>query len=193
MQSVDAAEPMATADRGDYLTAGEKVVWSGRPAQGLLLTSRDWGLIPFSLFVCGFAIFWESMVLSQPNAPIFMKFFGAPFILFGLYAVAGRFLLDAWVREGIQYAVTNKRVLMIRSWPFARFTALSLGRLPETSLVEGANGRGTILFGQPIPYYWRGSGISGWTPSLDPTPAFIAIENARSVFDQIQSADRSNR
>jgi hypothetical protein len=82
--------------------------------------------------------------------------------------------------------------LIARSWPFAKFTALSLNRLPETSLVERANGRGTILFGQSISNSWRGNSFSNWTPSLDPTPAFIGIENARSVFEQLQSAHASD-
>jgi hypothetical protein len=168
---------------------GETVVWSGRPARGLLLTSRDWLLIPFSLIWCGFVIFWETTVLSLRRAPLFFKLFGAVFVLIGLYFVVGRFLLDASVRSGTQYALTNKRVLIARSWPFAKFTALSLNRLPETSLVEGANGRGTIHFGHSIPFYGFGYAYARWTPSLDPTPAFLGIENARSVFERIQSAD----
>jgi hypothetical protein len=183
---------MTTRDDGSLLIDGETVVWSGRPAQGLPFTSRDWLLIPFSLLWCGFTIFWETTVLSLPEAPLFMKLFGAAFVLIGLYFVAGRFLLDAWVRSGTQYAVTNKRVLIARSWPFAKFTALSLDRLPETSLVERANGRGTILSGQAISNSWRGNSFSSWTPSLDPKPAFIGIENARSVFEQLQSAHASD-
>ena len=31
------------------LLKGEKIVWSGQPSQGLLLTGQDWLLIPFSL------------------------------------------------------------------------------------------------------------------------------------------------
>ena len=149
-------------------------------AQGLLFTNRDRMLIPFCLVWCGFTIFWETSVLLRATAPLFMKLFGAAFVLVGLYFVAGRFLLDAWIRSGTQYAITNKRVFIARSWPFAKFTALSLNRLPETSLVERANGRGTILFGQAISNSWRGNSFSNWTPSLDPTPAFIGIENARS-------------
>jgi hypothetical protein len=108
---------MTVKDNGNLLIDGETVVWSGRPAQGLLFTSRDWLLIPFSFIWCGFAIFWETSVL-QTNAPLFMKLFGAAFVLIGLYFVAGRFLLDAWVRSGTQYAVTRKRVLIARSWPY---------------------------------------------------------------------------
>jgi hypothetical protein len=40
---------MSTTDLAERLLAGERLVWSGRPAQGLLLTSRDALLIPISL------------------------------------------------------------------------------------------------------------------------------------------------
>ena len=112
-------------------------------------------------------------------------------MLIGLYLMVGRFLLDAWIRGGMLYAVTNKRILISRSGPFGKFTALGLDRLPDASISESAGGRGTIRFGELAPMWGGRNGISSWTPSLDPTPQFIAIENARSVFDQIQLATRS--
>ncbi len=47
---------MGEAFQGRLLN-GERVVWEGQPAGGLLLSSRDTFLIPFSLFWCGFAVF----------------------------------------------------------------------------------------------------------------------------------------
>jgi hypothetical protein len=180
---------MSTTDLSERLLAGERLLWSGRPAQGLLLTSRDGLLIPFSLLWGGFAVFWESSVLTL-GAPAFFALWGVPFVLAGLYLIAGRFVLDAWIRRGVLYAVTNKRILIFRPGPFAKFTALSLDRLPDASISEGAGGRGTIRFGEPTPIWGNRRGFSSWTPALDPTPQFIAIENARSVFDQIQLATR---
>jgi hypothetical protein len=180
-----------SGDLTDRLLTGERILWSGRPAQGLLLTGRDAMLIPFSLVWGGFAVFWETAVLTQPKTPAFMSLWGIPFVLIGLYLVVGRFLLDAWIRSGMLYAVTNKRILISRSGPFSKFTALSLDRLPDASISESANGRGTIRFGDPAPPWGRRNGVSSWTPSLDPTPQFMAIDNARSVFDQVQLATRS--
>ena len=167
------------------LLKGERIIWQGQPAQGLLFTSRDWLLIPFSLLWAGFSIFWEKMVL-EINAPIFMKLWGVPFVLIGLYLVVGRFLLDAWIRRGMYYAVTDKRVLILRSAPFSRFSAMSLDHLPDANLTENANGRGTIRFGAAASRR-GGSGFS-WTPALESTPQFLAIDNARGVFDKIQRA-----
>ncbi len=63
---------MTTSLQGN-LVSGEKILWSGRPIQGLTTTSRDIFLIPFSLLWGGFAIFWELMVLHAPKAPLFMS------------------------------------------------------------------------------------------------------------------------
>jgi hypothetical protein len=189
---------MGAIDPGGGLP-GEKILWSGAPAQGLLLTSRDWFMIPFSLLWGGgvlFALFAAAMRQQQtdPVALVFPLVFLSVFGLVGLYIVAGRFLLDAWVRRATSYAVTNKRILISRSAPFVNFTAISLNRLPDMSLSERADGRGTIRFGPQQSWFGAGSGgFSAWAPALDPTPQFIAIENARSVFDQIQRASAEAR
>jgi hypothetical protein len=175
---------MDTSDLTGRLLEGEKIVWWGQPAQGLLFTARDWLLRPFSLLWGGFAVFWESSVLAT-GAPIFMKLWGVPFVLIGLYLVAGRFLLDSWTRRRMLYAVTNQRILILRNRPFAKFTALVLDRIPDVNLNENGNGSGTIRFGM-VSSYWSGREFSGWAPSLDRAPQFIAIKDARRVFDHIQ-------
>jgi len=168
------------------LLKGEKIIWWGQPAQGLLFTSKDWFLVPFSVMFAGFALFWESSVLNAANSPTFMRLWGLPFLLVGLYLVIGRFLVDAWARRGITYAVTNKRILIHRSAPFAKFTALTFDQLPSLNLIEDSRGRGTIRFGQDQPA-WSNRGYSSWSPAFDPTPQFLAIEDARRVFEHIQT------
>ncbi len=183
--------PSPSPDFQDQLLRGEKILWSGSPTTGLMFGSRDLFLVPFSLFWFGFAVNWESSVTKIPTSPVFMKLWGLPFLAIGLYLVAGRFLVDAWVRRRITYAVTNKRVLIWRQGPGAKFTALGLDRLPEANLTPLANGRGTIRFGQQSSPFTRNSGFS-WSPALESTPQFIAIENAQDVFNQIQRASGKN-
>jgi hypothetical protein len=166
------------------LLGGERVVWSGQPGRGLIFMPRDVFLVPFSLLWCGFAIFW-TVSAGEIGSPGFFTLWGAMFICIGLYFVVGRFVLDAWIRRRVQYAVTNRRILIARGGPFSNFTALSLGQLPDAQLSERGNGRGTIRFGQAVSM-WSNQGMSTWTPSLDPTPQLLAIDDARSVFDLIQ-------
>lgn len=180
------------------LLPGERIIWSGQPQQGLLLTARDIFLIPFSLMWCGFAIVWTFMVasasVSEANAAAevngaagFFILWGLMFVAVGLYFVAGRFVVDAWVRRGLHYAVTDQRILIARGAPFARFTVLSMAKLPEIDLNERGNGRGTIRFGQPVATR-SNRGTGALAVALDPTPQFLGIEDARRVFDLIQRA-----
>ncbi len=170
------------------LLEGERIVWSGRPVQGTLFMARDWFLVPFSIFWCGFAIFWEASVLGS-NAPALFALWGIPFIVVGLYLTLGRFTIDAWLRRNTRYAVTNRRIIIARSDPFPKLTSISLERMPELQLTEWPDGRGTIRFGPTLPY-WGLAGWGGWSPATDPTPQFIGISDAQRVFDRIQRASR---
>jgi hypothetical protein len=186
---------MNADDFRNRLLAGETILWTGQPAQGLMLTGRDGLLIPFSLFWGGFAIFWESLVAKTPKAPAFMGLFGVPFVLVGLYLIFGRFLVDAWVRGATSYALTNQRILIARQRPSSSFTAIDLDRLTDATLTERTDGSGTIVLAPASPFMGvfganRNSFVA-WTPSLDPIPKLLAIPDARRVFDQIQRAARA--
>lgn len=182
------SDPASNGPFPARLLDGERVLWTGRPGQGVRFTARDGLLIPFSLLWGGFAVFWETRVVAG-NAPFFFRLWGVPFALAGVYLILGRFFVDAWLRANTRYAITNRRILIVRSGTFGRLTSLDLDRLPDLQLTERADGSGTIRFGAPAPYLAGGWAI--WTPALDPVPQFIAIENAQRAFDQIQRAARS--
>ena len=85
----------------DRLLPGERLLWSGNPGQGVRFTAADLWMIPFGLLWTSFAVFWEGRVLSTPASPWIMKLWGIPFVLIGLYALVGRFFVDAWIRRGM--------------------------------------------------------------------------------------------
>ena len=163
------------------LLPGERLIWTGSPARGVIFTARDFFLVPFSIIWCAFVIIW-TVVASRAGA---FALFGLLFLAFGLFFSVGRFALDAWLRAGTQYGLTDRRILILRLRPTNSFTAIDLGRLPQAQVSARGDGRGTIRFGAPASLF-GGSGLSIWTPSLDPTPQFIGIPDVRKVFDQIQ-------
>jgi hypothetical protein len=61
----------------------ERLLWSGRPKQGIVLRGSDVFMIPFSLLWCGFAIFWEYTVWSQAAPPFFLIFGGFFVVIVG--------------------------------------------------------------------------------------------------------------
>jgi hypothetical protein len=167
------------------LLTGERLIWTGRPKQGLTVTAREIPEILFSLAWFGFTIYWEVKAVSH-GAPWTMQLFGVPFVLIGFYFVIGRRWFDAWLRGSTHYAITDRRILIVREGAFAKFTGLSRANLPQVDLVEHRDGRGTVRFGQ-VAVSSKPSGESDDDgPARTDTPKFIAIENARAVFDEIQ-------
>ena len=78
-------QPLVTADHilSAQLRRSEKLLWSGRPRQGVFLTQKDAGMIPFSLMWGGFSFFWEFKAVSS-GGPLFFDLWGVPFVLVGL-------------------------------------------------------------------------------------------------------------
>ena len=94
-----------------YVDSNEKLVWTGRPRTGIVFRSADIFLIPFSLFFCGFAIFWFTTALTS-GAPFIFAMFGIPFVVIGIIMVFGRFIIDAKQRENTYYGLTNDRIII---------------------------------------------------------------------------------
>jgi hypothetical protein len=166
------------------LTSGEKLLWSGRPRQGLIFRPVDILLIPFTMLWCGFAVFWEGSVLAM-NAPSFFKLWGIPFVLIGLYILFGRFVADAYQRSRTTYGVTSSRVILISGLIQESVRSLSLRSLPEIALTERSDGTGNIVFGTS---YGLGPFASpGWPMSQRFVPViFEGIADARVVHDLIR-------
>ena len=125
----------------------EKLLWAGRPPQGVMLRPVDAFLIPFSLLWGGFAVFWEWTVINNNNAPVFFRLWGIPFVLVGLYFVIGRFLVDQKQREKTTYGITNERVLIVSGVFRRAVKSLNLRTLSDVTMTERGDGSGSIAFG----------------------------------------------
>jgi hypothetical protein len=180
-----------------YLFTGERIVWSDQPKQGLALSGRDTFLIPFSLMWGGFAIFWNAMVWLAPfdtnagdDPGWFFKLWGLPFLVVGLYLIAGRFFHDARIRKKLFYAVTNQRILVLRG---SKITSLDIHRLPRLELSEHRDGTGSLAFEASNNMSWGGgmNGFSWWLPALSGATQFFRIKNPRKVYELIRNQTRS--
>lgn len=176
---------------GTQLMPGERILWEGSPARGLLFTGRDILLIPMSMSGLAFIIFWL-WTASTIRAPIFLLLWGTMFLVVALFLLAGRFVADAWLRSRTSYAVTDQRVLIIRKAPFPSFTSIGLDRLPEINLIGDGKSQGHIRFG-PSPFFLNSRSILAWIPSLDAVPQFLGITTPSKVFDVIMQASRKMR
>jgi hypothetical protein len=146
-------------------------------------------MIPFSLMWGGFAIFWESTVVTK-GAPFFFMLWGIPFVLIGLYIIFGRFFVDARSRARTFYGVTSERIIIVSGQSSRQTKSLQLKTLSDISLTERADGSGTITFGpqypttQNLPAGWPGAGRYA-------APAFDMIDRAKEVYDLIRQTQKA--
>jgi hypothetical protein len=94
-----------------YVRPGEQVLWAGRPDPTVRFTRADMYLIPFSVMWGGFALFWETAVITN-GAPLFFMAWGVPFVAIGLYFIFGRFIYKRRRKERTAYAITTGRALV---------------------------------------------------------------------------------
>lgn len=164
------------------LSDGEVLLWSGQPRQGVFLRGSDAFLIPFSVMWGGFAIVWT--VVAGSASPLF-ALFGVPFVCIGLYLMVGRFFVDAAQRSNTVYAVTDRRLLIIRSGRRPSTSSTDIRSAGSIDLKEAANGRGTITFGpgMSLPVTMP----PGWPMGArTQRPQFDSIDDARRVYQVIR-------
>lgn len=167
---------------------GERLLWSGRPAQGLRLRRSDKILIPFSLIWLGFAVFMEYMAIHNDGDegvvwPLVI--FGGVFILIGIHLVIGRFFVDAARRKSTIYGVTDSRAIIVSAGG-KRVRAIKLSAVPEISLRENPDGTGDVLLGTAITVaggYYDSDNMTTWGDSRVQPPTLELVANAREVYD----------
>lgn len=170
----------------------ERLLWSGQPRAGMCLTSGDIFLIPFSVMWGGFAIFWEWSVIKD-GGPGFFALWGIPFVVMGLYLIAGRFFADAYHRGRTVYGLTDRRILIVNGLFGRQVQSLDLATLGGITVTEGRDRSGTIAFGpysNNMPSWMAGTwpGTRRYAP-----PRFEQLDDVRSVYEQIQQAQRQAR
>ena len=170
-----------------YLSPGEKLVWAGKPKSGIVFRSSDIFLIPFSILWCGFAIFWESSVIAT-RAPFFFKLWGIPFVLAGLYITIGRFFWDARKRAKTIYGITNDRIIIRTGVLGQEIKSLNIQSLSDVTIVQKADGSGTITLGSTDFRYAMIQGMD-WPGAKQP-PRLEIIEDVKSVYDKIIEIQR---
>ena len=169
------------------LQPGENLLWTGRPEKLRLLGKEDFYLIPFSLFWCGFAGFATWMVWKDGSAPLAPRLFMLPFILAGLWLLAGRFIVKSVSVKKQRYALTSRRIIIRKG---RKATSLDLGSLPPMSVLRRDDGSGDIRFNDGTAYYraYNGPGWNTGTRSHTVFPELLALPDVDRVEYRIRQA-----
>ena len=167
------------------LEPDERLLWAGRPGQGLRVRRGDRFMIPFSLMWGGLVIFAVYDAFAE-GAPLFSRFWGVPFTLLGLHLIVGRFLWDAWRRRHTFYGVTDRRILIRSGARFRTTTSIDLRTLPGLTLAERVSGAGDVVLDTSDASH---VGCGGLVPKGSKIPAMLEfLLDARNVYDIIRRA-----
>jgi hypothetical protein len=166
--------------------ARDKVLWTGRPVQGLRLSPADKVLVPFSLAFTGF-LFLVFQSMRANDAPSFVYIPLMLFVAVAAYLLGGRFFYDAFRRSQLSYGLTNRQVVIVHGNVGPTTECLDLSTLPPMTLVPDGANSASIWFGAPPSGLLPGIGAVQGQGRLG-APYFDRIENAQSVREQILAA-----
>ena len=180
-------DPGIAAQFGHYLLPDEHVLWTGRPPTRIMFQLIDIFLVPFSFAWGGIAIggIFAGAVNGE-RLPFPFLLIPLLFVFIGLYITVGRFLVDMWVRSRTVYAVSDRRVLVLRRIVSTTLQARDIQWLDTLELNERRSGKGTISF-ESVPYWFRGH--EAFAPGLIGM-RFVNIPDARAVYDLISRQGR---
>ena len=107
-----------------------------------------------------------------------------PFVLVGFYMLIGRFLSDAYTRSKMEYALTDRRALIVTNSFSRKLRSIDYRSEPSISLEEKSDGSGTIHFGDQNKGYYNNKQLV----SSGSLSGFEFIDNARDVYQRILKA-----
>ena len=128
------------------LADGERVLWAGHPKRGLSLDYDDIRLLPLGALIgIGAFLAWRGDIpVSGDPLPTSAIALAAAF---AAYLSGGRHLLHAFRRWRTHYAVTDRRIITLRTKPFPQFEWLSPDDIPSLMIRRDADGFGSLIFG----------------------------------------------
>lgn len=177
------------------LGSEEKLIWSGRPKQGVVVQGLDYISIAIGVLFLAIAISVMATLCSslfeRPEVSVFPAIAALTcFMLLTAFFLFWRFHSDKIYRSHSYYGVTNKRVIIVSKRFSKTVYSLSLSELENVATIkEYSDKSGSITFASrekirsahftpmPIIFFFIAGG--------DGIPRFKHIENVRKVFELI--------
>jgi hypothetical protein len=163
-------------------SAGERVLWEGRP-RGIrgFIRPTDVFFLLFTLLIG--TLFGTAAASSRNGAGGLLFLF--PVIVFGLLFIGPRLISILRESAGVSYVVTDRRIVIRNR---GRLVELDLANLPYLELERSWLSGPAIYFGQRQMYEGWGGFYGG-----SPAPAFRGLVDAEAVYRIISDARRGAR
>lgn len=177
MQKAKRKEKRATFT--PYLLTDEELLWLGKPSSWAIFSAQDIIMIPFSLLWGGFAISLTSNAAGMGASPPFLLW-GMMFVVIGQYLIWGRFVHKYWVRRNTTYAITDKRVFVLKQAFGENLITYQINQLDTVILKRRA-----VLFENPSMKFGKRNRKASW--SGDAQAGLYGLSDAEHVFGILQS------
>ncbi len=144
-----------------HMVNGEELLWSGQPDARKIFTISDIIIIPITAIIFTAVLLTEiSFVLdivinndSSMISNIVKVFFVLLFLLVSFYITLGRFVYKKYRKKKTLYAVTNKRIIIIKMGVKEEVTYRVINQISTMTISLGKKGIGSIRFNQHSTYY----------------------------------------
>lgn len=164
------------------LAPGERLLWTGRPEDSLVLRLGDALFIPFLLvwlILGGFVAFFA----IQSRSVSAIVWCVLALVAFG--AMVGRLITAISWRGNTYYAVTDRSAIIMSG---TDVKVLNLQALTDVHLDQEDDGSGTIYFGPPDTSLFVRRPLDGRDVYDSNTPCFSEIDNVADVYNTLMSA-----
>jgi len=181
-RKIGMSRPVKNTDSNNweaYLDPDEKLIWQGAPATGLRFSGSGFILSFFGIFFLAFALFWTGIAASMggdSGIEGIFPLFGVPFVLIGLWLVAGHWFFDAYKRKRSRYALTNKRAIIARTVFNRRMESYPIERANQIRLISGT--LDTVHFAQKTYRTKNGTSVKNI--------GFRFIQDGQAVYDLLR-------
>lgn len=158
----------------NVLLPGERLLWSGRP-QRLVLARFDWYQFAFGL-LWAIATIVHSVAKPEP-----LSFFDWAFGVGGIAFVWVPLVARLRGRRGVEYVVTDRRIVLADRFSGRTRASVYLGTLPPPVARIRRDGSGTVDFGRFV----RIPGVSSPSSVSLLVTGLVAVPEAGRVRDLI--------
>lgn len=179
---------ISKSEFSSLLMPDETIIWSGKPKKNAYVLNRSMTMMPFALI---WLLFDGTFIVTFLKTGIQGQMGGMAFALIGFFVIH---LMPVWIWLGniitagarwknTEYAVTDKRIIIRSGFIGYEYQNIYYKEITDVHLHVGLIDRilhvGDIMICLPS----RGSGNT-----KSPHLGIIDIENAESVFKQVQKA-----
>lgn len=173
-----------------HLRGGEQLLWVGQPDPDVRFTPADAFLVPFSILWGGFAVVWETTVIVSGAPPLFVLW-GIPFVLMGLYLIAGRFIVKKRRKLATVYGLTPSRAIVCTG---ERSFSDSPVRGVPTKVDRSKDGRHvTVVFGHQgamgLFGLYQNTGLDFFARGLSPSVGFFDVHDPDGLLRALDHAN----